>query len=419
MIMKLLLILGTFVLIAFVTPAISATTYAYSPNLACDYASTICGDINNYAMTDGTCDDGDYECAYRLCDPYKFFPNLDNSGTDCANFLSQCLIAGTLALPGADCGAATSEYVGGGYSGVTWATSKNIDAFLLGQSSGGVVTKFQTLISTSPIPVELTAGDVMIFYNIGQTQWHSTFVSDVGTTDNLYPVLSYHGGSGSSLSGGGLVCNATSSYKYLFTANGGPYTYCDYFHFGPVNQEPPCVGCHPPSNAPTPPSTLIAQQVPNGIQLLWTSTSFGNSSGDYRIYRRLSSTPNASYSTCIASLSTTSYIPTVNGYLSYIDTLSCLRSGLPGTKYSYSIAAANLYGEGCNGPFASSCNWQTQGCGVCSIKEATAIMPSTMTIQKVNIPICPTVTTIHGNPINIGPVTNIYAGPAGVNFISP
>jgi hypothetical protein len=405
---KLFLILAaSFVLIAVVTPAISnADTYTYDWNAAWSYSYNMCSGINNFAASDGTCDDGDVLCAYTYCDPYKFYPNTNNGGTDCANFLSQELIAGGLSLPGNDCPAASSDYMGGGNSGTTWPTSSNIDAFLKQQySAGGVVTEFKTLTSSSAIPVDIAAGDVMIYYN--STSWHSTFVQGIGTVDNLNPVLGYHGGAGSSLTGGGLVCNASGSYKALFNT----YPSCDWFHFGAVSQPPGCVGCTPPSTAPSPPSVLTATQVSVGIQLQWNSTSFGNSNGFYRIYRRPTSTPNISYATCVAS------IP--SGYnLSYIDTLTWLNA-VPGTQYSYSIAASNLAGEGCNGPFASNCNWQSQGCSVCSVNEAKATMPSAMTIQNVNIPISPTVITIHGSPIKILPMTNIQAGNASVNFVSP
>jgi len=75
-------------------------SYTYSAPDAIIYCDGICGDINNFAAEDGTCDDGDVLCAYQLCDPYKFYPNQTTSGTDCANFLSQCLIAGGIAFPG-------------------------------------------------------------------------------------------------------------------------------------------------------------------------------------------------------------------------------------------------------------------------------------------------------------------------------
>jgi len=411
-------ILAAFALI--MAPRSASSAYVYDPYSGWAYLDSNCGSVNNMAAQDGTCNYNDdslqIQCAYEQCDPYKFYPNLGPSGngTDCANFLSQCLIAGGLKLPGNyGCPAASGD------SGTTMLNGIEIDNFFYPQK-GALVTEWRTLSSTSSIPVDLAAGDVMIFFDTLYHNFHAAMVQSASLNGQIFPVLGYHGGSGSSIYGGGCVCNATGSYKALFRANGqkGIYDSCDWFHFGPITQSPGCVGCTPPSTAPAPPNGLTAQQVTNGIQLSWPSTSFGNSTGIYKIYRRPSSTPDISYANCIVSLSTTSYIPTNpnTGWLLYTDTLACFNLGVAGVQYSYSIAASNLAGEGCNGPFAQSCNWQSQGCGVCSVKEATATMPSKMIIQNATIPRSEKVYTIHGNPITILPNTTVYPN---VKFVSP
>jgi hypothetical protein len=417
---NLFIIFASFALI--IAPRIvssSTPAYVYDPYSGWTYLDKTCGSINNTAAQDGKCNYNDdslqMQCAYEQCDPYKFYPNLSptGAGTDCANFLSQCLIAGGLKLPGGGDGCAAAS----GDSGITMPLSMDIDNFLYAQK-GSLVTEMKTLSSTSSIPVDLAAGDVIIFFDKPWLNFHSTMVQSASLNGEIFPVLGYHGGAGYSIYGGGCVCNATGSYTALFRAGGGKYDSCDWFHFGPTTQAQGCVGCTPPSTAPAPPNGLAAQQVSNGIQLSWPSTDFGHSSGIYKIYRRPSSTPNISYANCIVSLSTTSGIPKDpnSGWLLYTDTLACFNTGVAGVNYSYSIAASNLAGEGCNGPFASSCNWQSQGCSVCSVKEATATMPSAITIKNVTIPRCSVVDTIHGNPITILPNTTVYPN---VKFVSP
>ncbi len=112
-----------------------------------------------------------------------------------------------------------------------------------------------------------------------------------------------------------------------------------------------CIGCNPPPSAPPPPSNLSAVQTSTGIRLNWSPVSVSGLEVGYKIYRRPANTPNIAYADPIAYVTSTT---------EYNDLLSTAANGgkvLPGVRYAYSIAALTINGEGCNGPFASSCNW--------------------------------------------------------------
>lgn len=129
------------------------------------------------------------------------------------------------------------------------------------------------------------------------------------------------------------------------------------------------IGINPPDEAPAPPQYIAAETVQEGIRVSWDRSvdDIVDVEVAYLIYRRRADSPDIYDAFPIYLTRSTSFV----------DKLHVRNDVEPGVEYAYSVAAVNMVGEGCNGPFVDpDCDWTTEeGCSACEFVEAVAAMP--------------------------------------------
>jgi len=191
----------------------------YDPNLAAQYGNTWCNSRN------------------------PAYYDYSNSGGDCANFVSQCLIAGYLDL---------SAGINDGFGSIP--SCDNLHSFLYNDPN---VTNY--LRKTSSYPTWWTKGDVVIMGTASDYWQHSMFA----VTSNAPPLLDAH-----------------SNDRCLYSITAFPptgFTSCDFYHISanitpvPVNDEcPGAIQLTVSSSCNYTPGTTIGA----------TSTGFASCSGN-------------------------------------------------------------------------------------------------------------------------------------------
>ena len=139
---------------------------------------------------------------------------------------------------------------------------------------------------------------------------------------------------------------------------------------------PICIGCTPPPDAPQPPTSLAASSGTGGVTLSWPKIETEARIG-YKLYRRGVGTPGIFSADMIGM----NRPPIGTANATFLDPLSNPSLGTrPGARYLYSLASADGYKEGCNGPYVTGTTCKPpagQTCGTyCPVKETAGNMPS-------------------------------------------
>jgi hypothetical protein len=122
---------------------------------------------------------------------YMFFPGTDPQGNDCANFVSQCLIAGGLKVAQRAIADGHSAWLAGYNGAETIPNVDNLASFLFGYSTSGGY-QFTWGGPSQLAPNNIRAGDVVVFgKTVGQyVDWgHSGIIVEVvrDMSGNTYP----------------------------------------------------------------------------------------------------------------------------------------------------------------------------------------------------------------------------------------
>jgi Putative amidase domain len=334
---------------------------AYSPSAARSYAIQYC-DFPHCAYDDS-------------CSPYMYF-----SGDDCANFVSQCLIAG-----GESFG---SSYNANDNCGCI-VSADDLDSWLCSYATN----KYTFHHKGDAVPGEIARGDVVVYYG---TYTHATFVDSVGSLKGTDIYLDAHSSS--------WCGNVSIDGMYSTT-----FTYCDIFTFAAASSGGCVSGC--PKNGGSPPTWLSATPASKGVLVQWLNSSCSQ----YVLYKRGSWTKNVSQSQPFATV-----ISNGAQYQSFTDSVTSHYS-LPNATYFYSIAGVNINGEGLNSHEVSATmpsvsSYTLSGRDFCD-PVGTISTSGAMTVKNVNV-YHGSAITIHGAPLNILSGTYVYPGSA-VNFVSP